>query len=54
VSEFPGTHGWAYGNFNHDAASDTSTPEETDAKCGHTSHSMAAVQDYIWTAYPKQ
>jgi hypothetical protein len=29
---FPDTHGWAYGNFNYDAASDTFTPEGNDAR----------------------
>jgi cytochrome P460 len=27
TKRFPDTHGWAYGNFNYDAASDTFTPE---------------------------
>ena len=34
TKRFPDTHGWAYGNFNYDAASDTFTPEGNDAKCG--------------------
>jgi hypothetical protein len=51
---FPDTHGWAYGNFNYDAASDTFTPEGTDAKCGYACHTTVAAQDYIFTAYPKR
>jgi hypothetical protein len=51
---FPDTHGWAYGNFNYDTASDTFTPEGTDAKCGFACHTTVAEQDYIFTAYPKR
>ena len=51
---FPDTHGWAYGDFNYDAASDTFTPEGTDAKCGFACHTTVAAQDYIFTAYPKR
>jgi hypothetical protein len=51
---FPDTHGWAYGNFYYDAASDTFTPEGTDAKCGYACHTTVAKQDYIFTAYPKR
>jgi Cytochrome P460 len=52
TKRFPDTHGWAYGNFNYDAASDTFTPEGNDAKCGYECHSKMAAQDYIYTAYP--
>jgi Cytochrome P460 len=51
---FPDTHGWAWGNFNYDAASETFTPEGTDAKCGFAWHSTVAAQDYMFTAYPKR
>jgi hypothetical protein len=51
---FPDTHGWAYGNFNYNAASDTFTPQGTDAKCGYACHTTVAAQDYIFTAYPKR
>jgi Cytochrome P460 len=53
-SRFPDTHGWAYGNFNYDAASDTFTPEGSDAKCGYACHTTVASKDYIFTAYPKR
>jgi hypothetical protein len=53
-SRFPDTHGWAYGNFNYDAASDTFTPQGNDAKCGYACHTAVAAQDYIFTAYPKR
>jgi Cytochrome P460 len=49
---FPDTHGWAYGNFNYSAASNTFTPQGTDAKCGYACHTKVASQDYIYTAYP--
>jgi len=51
---FPDTHGWAFGNFNYDAASETFTPEGNDAKCGFACHSTVAAQDYMFTAYPKR
>ncbi len=50
---FPDTHGWAYGNFSYDAASDTFTADGNDAKCGYACHTVVAVHDYIYTAYPK-
>ena len=49
---FPDTHGWAYGNFNYSAASNTFTPQGSDAKCGYACHTRMASQDYIYTAYP--
>jgi hypothetical protein len=51
---FPDTHGWAYGDFNYDDASDTFTPQGTDAKCGFACHTTVAAQDYIFTARPKR
>ena len=54
TKRFPDTHGWAYGNFNYDAASDTFTPQGDDAKCGYACHTTVAAQDYIFTAYPKR
>jgi len=54
TKRFPDTHGWAYGNFDYDAASDTFTADGNDAKCGYECHSMVAAQDYIYTAYPKR
>jgi len=49
---FPDTHGWAYGNFNYDAASKVFTPQGSDAKCGYACHTGAASRDYIFTDYP--
>jgi hypothetical protein len=51
---FPDTHGWAYGNFDYDAAADTFTPAGTDAKCGYACHTTVAAKDFIFTAYPKR
>jgi Cytochrome P460 len=51
---FPDTHGWAYGNFNYNAASKTFAPQGNDAKCGYACHTGAASQDYIFTAYPSR
>ena len=51
---FPDTHGWAYGNFDYDAASTSFTADGTDAKCGYECHSKVSAQDYIYTAYPKR
>jgi hypothetical protein len=54
TKRFPNTHGWAYGDFNYDAASDTFTPQGTDAECGYACHTKVSAQDYIFTAYPKR
>jgi hypothetical protein len=51
---FPDTGGWGYAEFNYDSASDTFTPNGSDAKCGYTCHTIAAAKDYIFTAYPKR
>jgi hypothetical protein len=51
-TRFPDTHGWAYGNFNYNAASKTFTPQGNDAKCGYACHTRVSSQDYIYTAYP--
>ena len=61
-SRFADTHGWGYGAFNYDAASDTFTPvtladkppQGNDAKCGATCHNLAAKKDYIFTEYPRR
>ena len=51
---FPNTHGWAFAQFDYDAASDTFRPSVTGAECGYACHSRVASQDYIFTAYPKR
>jgi Cytochrome P460 len=54
TKRFPDTHGWAYGDFNYDAASDTFTPQGTDSNCGYACHTTVAAKDYIFTQYPKR
>lgn len=54
TTRFPDTHGWAYGNFNYDSASDTFTPQGTEPTCGYACHTVVSAQDYIYTAYPKR
>jgi Cytochrome P460 len=54
TKRFPDTHGWAYGDFNYDAASQTFTPQGTDSNCGYACHTTVSAQDYIYTAYPKR
>ena len=59
---FPDTHGWAYADFDYDAASGTlspgtladTPPQANDAKCGAACHTLAASKDYIFTAYAKR
>jgi hypothetical protein len=59
---FLDTHGWGYGIFDHDAATDAFTPATSahkppqghDAKCGAACHTLAASKDYIFTAYAKR
>jgi len=54
TGRFPDTHGWAYAQFEYDAASDSFTANGNDAKCGYACHSTVAAKDYIFTAYPKR
>jgi hypothetical protein len=51
-TRFPDTSGWAYAQFNYDAASDTFKPSGNDAKCGYACHTAVKAKDYIFTAYP--
>jgi hypothetical protein len=51
---FADTGAWGYAQFNYDAASDTFTPSENDAKCGYACHTIVAKKDYVFTAYPKR
>jgi Cytochrome P460 len=54
TQRFSDTHGWAYAQFDCDAASDTFKPSVEGAKCGYECHSTVAAKDYIFTAYPKR
>lgn len=59
---FADSGGWGYAAFNYDAARDAFTPttaadtppQENDAKCGFTCHTIVQAKDYIFTAYPKR
>jgi hypothetical protein len=58
---FPDTHGWAFAQFEYDAASDTFKPStllgtlsSTGHECGYTCHTAVKTSDYIFTAYPKR
>jgi hypothetical protein len=59
---FPDTHGWGYGMFDYNAATDTFAPAtlashppvDHDAKCGAACHTLAKSTDFIFTAYPKR
>ena len=59
---FADSGGWGYAEFTYDAASDTlrpgdehdTPPQGHDAKCGFACHTVAAANDYVFTAYPKR
>jgi hypothetical protein len=59
---FADSGGWGYALFEYDPASNTFKPGDTaslppqehDAKCGFTCHSIVAAKDYVFTAYPKR
>jgi len=51
-NRFPKTHGWAYAQFEYDAASKTLKPSVTGSECGYACHTKIASRDYIWTEYP--
>jgi hypothetical protein len=54
---FPNTHGWAYAQWDYDAATDTLKPSKlsaSGAQCGYACHTIVSAQDYIFTAYPKR
>jgi hypothetical protein len=54
--------GWGFGAFEYDAPSDKfrpgtlvdKPPQGNDAKCGAACHTIAAKQDYVFTAYAKR
>jgi hypothetical protein len=51
---FPATGAWGYAQFNHDAASDTFTPNGSGSDCGYACHTIVAAKDYVFTAYGKR
>ena len=54
TKRFPQTHGWAYAQFEYDAASDTFKPSVEGAECGYACYTTVAAKDFIFTAYPKR
>ena len=60
--KFADSGGWGYAQFDYDPASDkfkpadtsSSPPQEHDAKCGFACHTIVAVKDYVFTAYPNR
>jgi hypothetical protein len=59
---FADSGNWGWAAFPYDAASDTfrpatvddEPPQENDAKCGLTCHTIVQDKDYVFTAYPKR
>jgi hypothetical protein len=59
---FADSGGWGWGAFDYEAASDTfkpatvasSPPQENDAKCGFTCHTVVQNRDYVFTEYGKR
>ena len=59
---FADSGGWGWGAFDYDAASDifkpstaaSSPPQENDAKCGFTCHTVVQNRDYVFTEYGKR
>ena len=54
TKRFPDTSGWAFAQFQYDAASDAFTPVGTNASCGYACHTAVKARDYIFTAYPRR
>jgi hypothetical protein len=59
---FTDSGGWGYAQFDYypesgtfgPADSSSSPPQEHDAKCGFSCHTIVADKDYVFTAYPKR
>jgi hypothetical protein len=59
---FADSGGWGWAAFEHDAASGTfrpattadSPPQEHDAKCGFSCHTVVKKRDYVFTEYGKR
>lgn len=51
---FPDSGGWGYAQFNHDAATDTFSPEGSGSNCGYACHTIVKAKDYVFTAYGKR
>jgi hypothetical protein len=59
---FADSGGWGWGAFEYDATSDAfrpatvadNPPQENDAKCGFTCHTLVQNRDYVFTEYGKR
>ena len=59
---FADSGGWGWGAFEYDAASNTFSPattaakppQENDAKCGFSCHTVVQNRDYVFTEYAKR
>jgi hypothetical protein len=59
---FADSHGWGYGAFEFDAASDSFRPANTtdqppqanDAKCGAACHTVVQNRDFVFTKFPQR
>jgi hypothetical protein len=52
--KFGDTDGWGWANFPYNSASQAFVPDGNDAKCGYACHTLAAKQDFVFTAYPQR
>ncbi len=61
-ARFADSGGWGWAAFEYDATSDAfrpatvadSPPQENDAKCGFTCHTLVQNRDYVFTEYGKR
>jgi Cytochrome P460 len=51
---FPETGGWAWAQFDYDAATDTFKPYGSGTNCGYECHTIVKAKDYVFTAYGKR
>jgi hypothetical protein len=62
IKKFADGGGWGFAAFEYDATaaafrpgnSEDNPPQGNDAKCGAACHTLAAKQDYVFTAYAKR
>src|SRR5262245_19168683 len=47
---FPDTGGWAWAQFDYDAATDTFKPLGSGVNCGFECHTIVKAKDYVFTA----
>ena len=54
AKRYKDTGGWAWAEFDYDAASGTFKPLGEGTNCGFSCHTRVAAKDYVFTAYPKR